>query len=118
MSHSPNYSWSVVVNYLPPYKQTSAGKKEKRNQDKRTNLLKDAAKATSNSPCFETKKFKVDIYYSRCKGKADSGNIIGGILDALVDIIYKDDRQVVDINYREFQGSKDFYMVAVTELPF
>jgi Holliday junction resolvase RusA-like endonuclease len=46
----------------------------------------------------------------------DSGNIVGGILDSLQGIIYKNDNQVIQISYVEWLGKQDRYQVTVTEL--
>lgn len=47
---------------------------------------------------------------------SDSANIIGGILDSLEGVTYRNDRQVVEISYSESLGSQDWYQVTVAEL--
>ncbi len=109
---------SFVVDFLPPYKQAPADAQERKNQVERTEHLKiTASKLVTPSLILPpTTKYAVAIHYCRSRGRSDSGNIIGGILDGLNTILYKDDSQVTEISYREWTGSSDWYQVTVTEL--
>jgi len=56
----------------------------------------------------------VSILYKRWRGRSDSGNIVGGILDGLQGITYINDRQVIQISYSH--ASQDTYEVIVNEI--
>lgn len=111
-------SVTFVVNDKPPYKQTPADTQEKQNQSQRKQTCVNAAGEARKhfTGTIFTKKCVVQIRYHRAKGQSDSGNIVGGILDALQGIVYKNDSQVVEIHYLELPETKDRYQVTVTEL--
>lgn len=58
----------------------------------------------------------VSIRYMRNKGRSDSANIVGGILDGLQGIVFENDNQVVEIFYTEGRAAHDSFQVVVTEL--
>lgn len=106
---------TFVVDAVPPWKQIPADEAEKRRQEDRKKALQERAKkalrvAPLSTPCT------VSIRYFRKEGRSDSANIIGGVLNSLQNIIFKNDNQVVEISYTEWPGSRDWYQVTVTEL--
>lgn len=106
------------VENKPPYKQTPEGEAECNRQAERRDALQQRARAAFGPlrPLKRSVRCAVSIYYSRKKGKADSGNIVGGVLDALQCIAFKNDSQVAQISYIEWSGSRDWYQVTVSEL--
>ena len=61
----------------------------------------------------------LQIQYTRAKGENDAANIIGGIADALQEILYADDKQLVKITYAEKlvnESSEDYLVVEVYSL--
>ena len=61
----------------------------------------------------------LQIQYTRAKGENDAANIIGGIADALQEILYADDKQLVKITYAEKlvnESSEDYLVVEVSSL--
>ena len=61
---------------IPPYKQTCADAQERRNQQNRTNALKEAAKEQKHA-IIDEGKVSLSITYYRCRGRSDAANIIG-----------------------------------------
>lgn len=108
------FSVTFAVKGIPPYKQAPADEREKHRQLSRVEELKACARKSCGGlvagPC------SVTIRYDRCKGRADSGNIVNGVLDALEGVVYENDNQVVTIHYVEGPGEVDWYQVIVTEL--
>lgn len=98
----------------PPYKQTPADTKEKEAQEARAEALisraKEECEQPTPCPCF------VAVRYARKEGKADGGNIVNGVLDALEATVYENDRQVVVTHYVEGPSDLDWYQVIVAEL--
>ena len=108
---------SFTVHEKPPYKQTPASSSERRNQAQRKEACQQEARTAFSSKSVLTGSCRVSICYWRCLGMADSGNIVGGILDAMNDIVYRDDMQVVEISYIEHRATgNDRYEVTVTEV--
>ena len=107
---------SFVVNTMPPWKQTPADNDEKKRQAERKKALQEKAMEVSRTSSMSSGRCAVSIRYSRRKGKADSSNIIGGILDSLQNIIFENDNQVDEIFYAQWLGESDWYQVTVTEL--
>jgi Holliday junction resolvase RusA-like endonuclease len=103
------------VKEIPPYKQTPADRREKETQRIRIKALKEEAGGKSEISTSK-KNIRLTIDYSRCKGRSDAANIIGGIADALNGIAYDDDRQITEINYQETKGSVDEYQAIIEEL--
>ena len=101
----------IHVEGKPPYKQSPADYSEKKNQQERRDILHDNAKRA----CLEPLKgsVKLIINYRRYRGMSDAANIIGGIADALENILYEDDKQIGEILYSESNGNKDEYWVKV-----
>lgn len=102
----------ISVQGKPPYKQAPASPGEKGNQDKSKEELQNKAREMYKSEPLEGDVSLV-IVYSRSRGKMDSANIIGGIADALENIVYKNDRQIKSIQYTETKGGEDHYTVSV-----
>jgi Holliday junction resolvase RusA-like endonuclease len=103
----------LYIEELPPYKQTPADAREKELQEQRSQVLREAAhKAYDNQAPFKG-PVELAIGYMRHDGKSDSANIVGGIADALIKVIYKDDSQIKEIRYSETTGVKDCYWIEV-----
>jgi len=100
----------------PPYKQTPADETERANQLRYKNTLQERARTEFQDKEIFTGKCEVSILYERKEGKADSANIIGGIMDCLEGIAFKNDKQVAKIQYKELVGISDRYEVAISEL--
>lgn len=108
-------SFSFVVKSIPPVKQTPADTKEKENiEERKTKLKEEAKKLFTEKPPFGG-PCAVSIRYFRHKGKADSANIVGGVLDSLQGIVIEDDKQVIEIAYTEWSGKEDWYQITITE---
>jgi len=107
---------TLVVDTMPPWKQTAADENEKRRQVERKKALQQKAREAFNTLPLPFIPYAVSIHYSRKEGKSDSANIIGGILDSLQNIIFQNDNQVKEIFYTEWQGDRDQYQVTVTKL--
>lgn len=101
---------------MPPWKQTAADESEKRRQAERKESLQKRAKEAFKASDPISTQCAVSVHYSRKKGRSDSANIIGGILDSLQGIIFYNDNQVVEVSYTESPSSQDWYQVKVTEL--
>jgi Holliday junction resolvase RusA-like endonuclease len=97
---------------LPPYKQACADASEKKNQQERSNTLKEAAREQKQA-IISNGKVRLSITYYRSRGRSDASNIIGGISDALNGLAYIDDRQIDEIHYIEEKGIVDEYEVIV-----
>ena len=110
-------SVSFEVNYIPPWKQVPADAAEAAHQADRTEALKVKAREVFTGPPITT-ACAMSIRYSRSKGRADSAGIIGGIADGLQKIVFKNDKQLHEICYKEWKGDKDWYQVTVTELKY
>lgn len=102
----------LSVEFKPPYKQSPADQNEKNNQVERTEKLQNAAREKWTSPPGSGDVSLSIVYYRNNKG-ADSANIIGGIADALENIVYKNDNQVKSIQYKETKADKDHYTVSI-----
>ncbi len=103
----------------PPYKQAPADANEAANQRQRRELLqqearKAAAEAIGEGPI--TGPASLSITYRRARGRADAGNIIGGILDGLEGIAYVNDYQVKEVHYAEESAKQESYSVTVSLL--
>jgi Holliday junction resolvase RusA-like endonuclease len=110
-------SISFVVNEKPPYKQAPADVVEGRNQAQRKETCQQEARKVFAGHNVLTNPCTVSIRYWRGQGRADSANIIGGILDALENIVYQDDNQVVEISYIEHRAMhSDRYQITITEV--
>ncbi len=110
-------SISFVVNEKPPYKQTPADAAERKAQGQRREACQQEAKRVFAQYNVVSGTCIVSIHYWRGCGKADSANIIGGILDALEGIVFQNDNQATEILYVEQPTrGKDCYQVTVTEL--
>ena len=107
---------TFVVDSLPPHKQTPADRTEKTQQEERTTALQATARESFQTEPLLSTPCSVSIRYVRNRGRADSANIIGGILDGLQGVVFKNDKQVVEISYMERSGEVDWYQVTVTEL--
>ena len=104
----------LQVKEIPPYKQTPADRHERQSQEKRANAL--MVEANSQFGSLLRGNVRLTIEYHRYRGRSDAANIIGGIADALNRIAYDDDRQIVEIHYREAKGDVDWYQVAIEEV--
>ena len=102
------------VKEIPPYKQTPADSRERKNQKIRTDALRREAEKQFKTP-ITRKNIRLIIKYCRCKGKSDAVNVIGGIADALNRIAYEDDKQITEIHYQEMRGDIDEYHASVEE---
>ncbi|MBK9050907.1 MAG: RusA family crossover junction endodeoxyribonuclease [Chloroflexi bacterium] len=107
---------TFVVDFAPPWKQTPSDLAEKTRQKDRKEFLQMKAKEAFTTSVPLITKCAVSIRYARSRGRADSANIIGGVLNSLQRIIFKDDNQVIEINYTQWVGSGDWYQITVTEL--
>lgn len=112
---------------LPPFKVNPGTGRGRVGAQERQRLFKEAAERTlrkwraeqgaGDSVVFPwepmSSRISLNIVYSRVKGENDSANIIGGICDALQNIFYADDRQVVNIRYSEamLNGSEDDHLL-------
>lgn len=103
----------LQVREIPPYKQTPADRRERQNQEMRADALKVEANRQFGS--LLRGNLRLTIEYHRHRGRSDAANIIGGIADALNKIAYDDDRQIVEIHYREAKGDVDWYQVVIEE---
>jgi len=103
------------VNAPPPYKQTPASRSERENQALRRQLLRERAREAFGGSQPLAQHCALAIRYSRRLGRSDSGNIVGGVLDALQGVTYQDDRQVVEIRYAEEPGEQEWYDVTIRE---
>jgi len=101
-----------LVRGKPPYKQAPADPSEQENQ--RTYRQNLEAEARRHFPETISREVRIEIIYTRAKGCSDAPNIIGGIIDSLQGIAYDNDRQVVEIHYRENRGPIDQYSVSMT----
>src|SRR5438094_241979 len=104
------------VDALPPYKQAPASRAEQNNQTVRRGLLQERAREELGSSEPLGQRCAIAIHYSRRLGRSDSGNIVGGILDALQGIAYHNDNQVVEIRYVEDPGERDHYSVTLSDI--
>lgn len=111
-----NFGISFIVNTRPPYKQSPADPREKDNQRDRLESLKKIAREKLGDRSPLESSCAVHVRYIRALGASDAGNIINGILDGLQGIAFLDDRQVVEVSYKESRGTHDQYAVTVTEL--
>lgn len=107
---------TFVVDAMPPWKQSPADENEKRRQAERRKALQEKAREIFKASFPLLTPCAVSIRYSRKVGKSDSANIVGGVLDSLENIVFKNDNQVKEIFYAEWQGDKDWYQVTVTKL--
>ncbi len=105
---------TLHVREMPPYKQTPADRRERENQKKRADALREEANCQSIPPT--PNNVCLTINYHRHRGRADAANIIGGIADALNNITYDDDSQIVEIHYREIKANVDEYQVVVEDI--
>jgi len=112
---------------LPPFKVNPGTGRGRTGAQERQRLFKEAAERTlriwrieqgaDDSILFPwepmSSKISLNIIYSRAKGENDSANIIGGICDALQNVFYADDKQVVNIRYSEatLNGSDDDHLI-------
>lgn len=107
---------SFRVEEKPPWKQSPADAPEKNRQTTRRAALQTRARATYadaplGSPC------RLQILHTRSgDGGPDAANIVGGIADALQRIVYKNDRQILEIMYAEARGPSDSYEVVIDEV--
>ncbi len=102
----------ISVQFIPPYKQSRASKEEGNHQSERTEKLQNAAREKYTSPPTSG-GVNLSIIYYRHKGRADSANIIGGIADALQNIVYENDRQLKSIQYKETKADEDLYTISI-----
>jgi len=98
---------TFVVDNMPPWKQSPADEAERDRQVERKESLQRKAKKAFRVGTLLSTPCAVSICYSRSKGGSDSANIIGGVLDSLENIIFKNDSQVVEIYYIEWPGERD-----------
>jgi len=98
---------------IPPYKQTPAGRRERQNQEIRAHALKVEADRQFGSLLRGNVRLRIE--YHRHSGRSDVANIIGGIADALNRIAYADDKQIIEIHYREVKGDVDWYQVVIED---
>jgi len=96
----------------PPYKQLPADLGKLENQRLyRQGMRVEASRHFSEPTMGEV---RVEIVYTRAEGRSDAASIIGGIIDSLRGIAYANDRQVVEVHYREKRGRADEYSVRVS----
>jgi len=60
-----------------------------------------------------TSQLSLHIQFRRAKSELDSANIVGGIADALQNVLYANDKQLTRIVYSEERGQEDEYTVKV-----
>jgi len=96
----------------PPYKQAPANSSEKENQKLYRQNLEIEARNHFSKPIKGN--IRIEITHTRAKGRSDAANIVGGIADALQGIGFEDDRQIVEIHYREEKGNMDSYLVRIS----
>lgn len=108
---------TFVVDSAPPWKQIAADNAERARQAECRDSLQRKAREVFSGSAPLSANCAVTIHYSRSRGRSDSANIIGGILDSLQGIIFDNDNQVTEITYIEWPGSQDWYQVTITELP-
>jgi Holliday junction resolvase RusA-like endonuclease len=58
-------------------------------------------------------QLSLHIAFRRAKSELDSANIVGGVADALQNVLYADDKQITRIVYSEEKGEQDEYTVKV-----
>ncbi|MBL7119615.1 MAG: RusA family crossover junction endodeoxyribonuclease [Dehalococcoidia bacterium] len=109
-------SITFVVKEIPPWKQVPADAAEREQQAERLKVLQQVAKASVGESAPLSRPCAVSMHYCRKRGRADSANIVGGVLDGLQRIVYQDDKWVARISYDERRESEDWYQVTVTEL--
>jgi len=103
-----------LVRGIPPYKSTPADSLESERQRSYRESLRSEAQRYFEEPIIGD--VRMEIYYTRAKGRADPANIIGGVADALEGIAYINDRQLVEIHYREEKGRIDEYLVRISSI--
>jgi len=104
----------IPVRGIPPYKSTPADSLERKRQRSYRESLRSEAQKHFKEPIMGD--VRMEIYYTRAKGRADPANIIGGVADALEGIAYINDRQLVEIHYREEKGRIDEYLVRISSI--
>jgi len=110
-------SISFIVNEKPPYKQAPPDAGERRSQAQPKEACQQEARKVFAGHNVLTNPCMASIRYWRGRGGADSANIIGGILDALENILYQNDKQVVEISYIEHRTMRsDWYQITITEV--
>jgi len=110
-------SISFIVNEKPPYKQVPPDAGERRSQAQPKEACQQEARKVFAGHNVLTNPCMASIRYWRGRGGADSANIIGGILDALENILYQNDKQVVEISYIEHRTMRsDWYQTTITEV--
>ena len=97
----------IKIPNIPPYKQSPASNKEKETQKIRKTIFQEEAKQEMINKKILSGDIKLKIRYKRGKCKSDSANIIGGICDSLSKIVYNDDSQVKQIDYKETKSNKE-----------
>jgi Holliday junction resolvase RusA-like endonuclease len=104
---------------VPPVKQASIGN-HRDNAKRRKRLRDEALRVAKGKPYafYGETKVRLTILYLRSNGKLDAANIIGGIADALQGFFYENDRQLVEIDYKEEQKKKgkDSYDITLKEV--
>lgn len=95
----------------PPYKQAPADSSERINKKTYRDSLIAEAKKHFTQP--NRAELKIDVSYLRGDGRADAMNIIGGIADSLEGIAYHNDRQLVEVHYRERRAVADEYVIRI-----
>jgi len=104
----------IPVRGIPPYKSIPADSSERKKQRSYRERLRSEAQKHFKEPIMGD--IRMEIYYTRAKGRADPANIIGGVADALEGIAYINDRQLVEIHYREEKGRIDKYLVRISSI--
>ncbi len=107
---------TFVVEGAPPWKQIPADNEERKRQADRLDALRQKASESFGGRSASSAECALDIRYTRCQGRADSANIIGGVADGLQHILYSNDRQIIAITYAERPGTRDWYQITVTEV--
>lgn len=78
--------------------------------------LQREARNQFKSPIVKGANVKLVIKYSRCTRNYDGVNIIGGIANALENIVYINDRQITEIHYSEEKGEAEEYWIEITKI--
>ena len=105
----------IAVPDSPPWKQVAADRAERARQQERAATCRRAASQTWASLPQLAGPVSVVISYARHSGGCDSANIIGGILDSLQGIAFKNDKQVTQIAYSERPSTTESYTVTIRE---
>ena len=108
-----------VDGYRPPYRQNFESDDERRRVEERRSILVSKAKEIISKRGLKLLEGDL-LVFILCEfsgtPKPDADNVIGGILNALEDIVFLNDKQVKSINYHERISGEDRYCVLIAEI--